>query len=196
MRLGWDHNSMNAPELARRAEAAGVALVTVHGRTRCQFYTGKADWRAIAQVREAISIPLIANGDGNSVADARQMLESSGADGIMIGRGAYGRPWWPGVIAEGLDPGSGIAEPSLLDEAGIVAQHHERIIRHHGHHHGNRIARKHIGWAITRLAERQLLTLEAASHWRASLLRTNDNAAVAAGLGQLYAAAQEQASAA
>ena len=190
MRLGWDQHSINAPELARRAQAAGVALITVHGRTRCQFYTGKADWRAIAQVREAISIPLIANGDAASIEDAREMLESSGADGIMIGRGAYGRPWWPGVIAEGLDPGSGAREPALAEEADIASQHHQRILSHHGSHHGNRIARKHIGWTITRLAERGLLTPEDASQWRISLLRSNDNAAVARGLSELYASVQ------
>ncbi len=195
MRLGWDHGSLNAPELARRAEAAGVALVTVHGRTRCQFYSGKADWSAIARVREAISIPLIANGDGNSVSDAREMLARSGADGVMIGRGAYGRPWWPGVIAEGLDPGSGRPEPLLSEEARIVAEHHERILSHHGSHHGNRIARKHIGWAIGRLAERGLIETGAAAHWRVALLRTNDNTAVGQGLRDLYDAAQERAAA-
>ena len=182
MRLGWDQDSMNAPELARRAEGQGIALVTVHGRTRCQFYTGKADWAAIARVREAISIPLIANGDGATVDDAREMLAKSGADGVMIGRGAYGRPWWPGVIAEGLDPGSGAPEPTLDEEARIVAEHHERILLAHGAHHGNRVARKHIGWAITRLAERNHLTTEQASEWRAALLRTNDNDAVRQGL--------------
>ncbi len=192
MRLGWDHDSLNAPELARRAEDAGVALVTVHGRTRCQFYGGRADWSAIARVREAISIPLIANGDGNSVEDAKTMLAKSGADGIMIGRGAYGRPWWPGVIAEGLDPGSGIPEPTLAEEALIVQDHHDRILSHHGAHHGNRIARKHVGWAIQRLAERQLLTEQAASDWRVTLLRTNDNSQVSRGLRALYDAAQAQ----
>ena len=195
MRLGWDHGSLNAPELARRAEAAGVALVTVHGRTRCQFYGGKADWPAIARVREAISIPLIANGDGNTVADAREMLAKSGADGVMIGRGAYGRPWWPGVIAEGLDPGSGRAEPSLAEEASILALHHDRILSTHGAHHGNRIARKHIGWAIGRLAERHLLQPELAAQWRADLLRSDDNAAVARGLAALYGMVQERAAA-
>jgi nifR3 family TIM-barrel protein len=195
MRLGWDHGSLNAPELARRAEAAGVALVTVHGRTRCQFYGGKADWSAIARVREAISIPLIANGDGSSVADAREMLAKSGADGVMIGRGAYGRPWWPGVIAEGLDPGSGRSEPSLSEEAEILARHHRRILSAEGAHHGNRIARKHIGWAIGRLAERHLLSPEAAAEWRAALLRSNDNEAVARGLAELYETVQERAAA-
>jgi tRNA-dihydrouridine synthase B len=195
MRLGWDHGSLNAPELARRAESAGIALVTVHGRTRCQFYGGKADWAAIARVREAISIPLIANGDGNSVADAREMLAKSGADGVMIGRGAYGRPWWPGVIAEGLDPGSGRPEPSLSEEAEILARHHRRILSAHGAHHGNRIARKHIGWAIGRLADRHLLLPEAAAEWRAALLRGNDNEAVARGLAELYETVQEKAAA-
>ena len=195
MRLGWDHDSMNAPELARRAEGQGIALVTVHGRTRCQFYTGKADWAAIARVREAISIPLIANGDGATVDDAREMLAKSGADGVMIGRGAYGRPWWPGVIAEGLDPGSGAMEPTLDEEARIVAEHHERILLAHGAHHGNRVARKHIGWAITRLAERNHLTTEQASEWRAALLRTNDNDAVRQGLRRLFDTVQERAAA-
>jgi nifR3 family TIM-barrel protein len=196
MRLGWDENSINAPELAKRAEAAGVALITVHGRTRCQFYTGKADWRAIARVREEISIPLIANGDGSTIEDAREMLKFSGADGIMIGRGAYGRPWWPGAVAEGLDPGSGKGEPALAEEAELVARHHQRILVHHGHHHGNRIARKHTGWTIARLTERGLLSVEAAAHWRLSLLRSNDNAAVGRGLRDLYAAAQDRKAAA
>jgi tRNA-dihydrouridine synthase B len=187
MRLGWDHGSLNAPELARRAEAAGVSLVTVHGRTRCQFYGGKADWSAIARVREAIAIPLIANGDGSTVADAQAMLEASGADGIMIGRAACGRPWWPGVLAGYLDPGSGIAEPTLEEEAGIVRQHHAAIIAHHGNHHGNRIARKHVGWTIARLEERGILNPEAALGWRGGLLRTSDNAAVAAGLDAIFA---------
>jgi len=186
MRLGWDHNQLNAPELARRAEAAGVAMITVHGRTRCQFYTGKADWSAIARVREAISIPLIANGDADSMADASAMLAASGADGIMMGRAAYGRPWWPGVIAERLDPGSGIALPSLQAEAAIVRAHHQSILSHHGPHHGNRIARKHIGWTITRLNERGLISNEIMAQARAGLLGTPDNARVADGLAQLY----------
>jgi len=186
MRLGWDHATLNAPELARRAEAAGVSLVTVHGRTRCQFYKGRADWSAIARVREVIGIPLIANGDGVSADDARSMLARSGADGIMIGRGAYGRPWWPGVIADRIDPGSGILEPSLAGEAEIVAAHHQAILSHHGHHHGNRIARKHLGWVIERLVERRLLSDAEAASWRAVLQRTDDNAAVASSIRRLY----------
>ncbi|MCA3554907.1 tRNA dihydrouridine synthase DusB [Aestuariivirga sp.] len=195
MRLGWDRNSLNAPELARRAEGQGVALVTVHGRTRCQFYGGTADWAAIARVREAVSIPLIANGDAASVDGAREMLAKSGADGVMIGRGAYGRPWWPGVIAEGLDGGTGLAEPALGEEARIVAEHHERMLLAHGAHHGNRVARKHIGWSVTRLAERHHITPGQASEWRAALLRTDDNDAVRGGLRQLYDIVQERAAA-
>ena len=113
----------------------------------------------------------------------------------MIGRGAYGRPWWPGVIAEGLDPGSGAAEPDLAQEAAIMAEHHERILLAHGAHHGNRVARKHIGWAITRLAERNLITTEQATEWRAALLRSNDNQAVRDGLRQLFDTVQERAAA-
>lgn len=195
MRLGWDHDSLNAPELAKRAEAQGVALITVHGRTRCQFYGGKADWAAIARVREAISVPLIANGDGASVADARAMLAASGADGVMIGRGAYGRPWWPAVIADGLDPGSGRTEPDIAEEAQIISLHHERILAAHGGHHGNRIARKHLGWVIGRLAERHFLSPELAAQWRARLLQTNDNDAVRQGLADLYGRVLERAAA-
>ncbi len=186
MRLGWDRGSVNAPELARRAELAGVQMVTVHGRTRCQFYGGRADWSAIRRVREAISIPLIANGDGATAEDAAAMLAASGADGIMIGRGAYGRPWWPGVIAGRLDPGSGIAEPSLREEAAIVGSHHAAILEYYGEEHGNRIARKHIGWTIDRLLQRRHIDAAAATGWRARLLRTSDNRAASRGLAALY----------
>ena len=192
MRLGWDHDSINAPALGRRAEDAGVRMITVHGRTRCQFYTGKADWQAIAKVRAAISVPLIANGDGVTASDARAMLLASGADGIMIGRGAYGRPWWPGVIAEALDPGSGIAEPGLEAEGRMVSRHHDAILTRHGHHHGNRLARKHVGWVIERLHQRRIIGSSEAQDWRARLLRISDNAAVARGLSRLYAGCQER----
>ncbi|MBI2719773.1 MAG: tRNA dihydrouridine synthase DusB [Rhizobiales bacterium] len=192
MRLGWDHGSLNAPELARRAEQAGVALVTVHGRTRCQFYGGKADWPAIRRVREAISIPLIANGDCATAENVRAMLEASGADGVMVGRSAYGRPWWPGVLAERLDPGSGIAEPTLAAESAIVGRHHAAIVEHYGTEHGNRMARKHVGWTIDRLAERRLLDANTAKLWRDTLLRTSSNDAVAQGLADLYDACAER----
>jgi nifR3 family TIM-barrel protein len=186
MRLGWDDSTMNAPELARRAELAGIAMVTVHGRTRCQFYGGKADWEKIARVRDAISVPLVANGDGNSAEDARAMMQASGADAVMIGRGAYGRPWWPGIIANQLDPGSGIAVPSLPMEHQMIVAHHQSIISFHGEDHGNRIARKHLGWVIDRLAERRLIAGEEIPAWRKHLLQTRDNAVVSQGIDEIY----------
>ena len=170
MRLGWDDAQKNAPELARAAEASGVALVTVHGRTRCQFYKGKADWPAIRRVREAISIPLIANGDLGSLAEARHMLAQSGADGLMMGRGAYGRPWAPGVLAEALDAGTGIAMPSLAEQRTIVLGHFEAMLTHYGRELGGRIARKHLGWYVEDLKRRDLLSVEQAQAWRTALV--------------------------
>jgi tRNA-dihydrouridine synthase B len=192
MRLGWDSSSINAPELARRAEASGVQMITVHGRTRCQFYGGKADWSAIRAVKEVISIPLIANGDGTSVADARTMLAQSLADGVMIGRGAYGRPWWPGVIANQLDAGSGIEEPLLHTEMNIVFEHHQQMLEIYGGELGNRTARKHIGWTIARLEERKLLSPPNASLWRQRILTSRDNAQVSRLIIQLYGSLEAQ----
>ncbi len=186
MRLGWDQANVNAPELARRAEAAGIQMITVHGRTRCQFYNGKADWQAIRAVREAIGIPLIANGDATSIHDARAMLAASGADGVMIGRGAYGRPWWPGVIANQLDPGSGIDEPPLDAEMQIVASQHEQTLINYGADLGNRTARKHLGWSIMRLEERGLLAANDAMFWRNRILTSPDNNFVARSIVDLY----------
>lgn len=152
MRLGWDDKNLNAPELARRAEAAGVQLITVHGRTRCQFYKGKADWRAIAAVKEAISVPLIANGDCKSAEDALRMLELSGADGVMIGRGAYGRPWLPGHIGHFLASGERLNAPTGTALAELVVEHYEAILSHYGERQGVRIARKHLGWYLDETA--------------------------------------------
>ncbi len=146
MRLGWDETSINAPELARRAEGAGVSLVTVHGRTRNQFYKGKADWSAIARVKSAVTVPLIANGDCCSFDDAVRMLEVSRADGVMIGRGAYGRPWLPGHIGHFLRTGDRLEAPHGQDLADLVCEHYEAILGHYGTFAGVRIARKHLGW--------------------------------------------------
>lgn len=146
MRLGWDDQSVNAPELARRAETAGVRMVTVHGRTRCQFYKGRADWAAIRQVREAIDIPLVANGDCRTTEDARRMMELSGADAVMIGRGAYGRPWQPGLIGAELSANDGPQVPAGAALADLVAEHYEMMLSHHGVEVGRRAARKHLGW--------------------------------------------------
>ncbi len=143
MRLGWDDASQNAPELARRAQAEGVQLVTVHGRTRMQFYKGQADWRAIRAVRDAISIPLIANGDGASLVDAQTMLAASGADGVMIGRAALGRPWLIGEIAHGLDPQI-VPAPSQLGRAAAAQEHLDTLVALMGSQAGLRHARKHL----------------------------------------------------
>jgi nifR3 family TIM-barrel protein len=151
MRLGWDERSINAPELARRAEAAGVRMITVHGRTRCQFYTGSADWAAIRAVKEAISIPLIANGDLVAPEDLAPMLEMSGADGVMVGRGSYGRPWLPGHFATYAKTGLMPDEPSGSTLYGIIRGHYEAILTHYGVSVGVKAARKHLGWYLDAL---------------------------------------------
>ena len=186
MRLGWDHASLNAPDLARRAEDMGAAMITVHGRTRCQFYKGSADWAAIARVREAIAIPLIANGDAASPGDARAMLARSGADGIMIGRGAYGRPWLPGVIAEALDPGSGRDTPDAAERGAIVLDHYRSMIAFHGPMHGVKIARKHVGWYLQAAVADGVIAPETAAHWRPALMRETDAGRVLAGLAAIF----------
>ena len=150
MRLGWDDATLNAPELALRAEAAGVQMITVHGRTRCQFYTGAADWSAIRAVKEAISIPLIANGDLVSENDLDRMLTLSGADGIMIGRGAYGRPWFPGHVARYAATGVMPKTPDRGELLELVVAHYEAILVHYGDRVGVKAARKHLGWYLER----------------------------------------------
>ncbi len=162
MRLGWDHNMLNAPELAHRAETAGAQMITVHGRTRCMFYSGKADWAAIRAVRDAIAIPLVVNGDGETAADARAMMVASGADAVMFGRSCYGRPWWPGVVAEQLEPGSGRTEPELDEELAIILWHQEETLRLYGHALGNKTFRKHLGWTLSRLELRGFVDGETA----------------------------------
>ena len=185
MRLGWDFDCLNAPELAVRAEQLGVSMITVHGRTRNQFYKGRADWVAIRSVTQAVAIPVIANGDGASISDVNAMLEASGADGVMIGRGAYGRPWWPGVLANQLDPGCGIEEPRIDQQGAIVFEHYELIIAHYGERNGVRIARKHIGWALERWRDKGLYDQAETVKWRARLLKLDAADEVKSGLNEL-----------
>ena len=153
MRLGWDAASINAPELAHRAECAGVQLVTVHGRTRCQFYQGRADWNAVRAVRTQISIPLVVNGDISSPADAVAALTASGADAIMIGRGAQGRPWLPGQVACYLAGGRRESAPALRRQFELIDELYDEMLAHHGRELGKRLARKHLGRALDSAAQ-------------------------------------------
>ncbi|WP_422001317.1 tRNA dihydrouridine synthase DusB [Roseovarius mucosus] len=146
MRLGWDHDCLNAPELARRAEAAGVAMVTVHGRTRCQFYTGAADWVAISDIVAAVNIPVIANGDIVDGTTARKAVAQSGAAGVMIGRGARGRPWVLAEVAAAMGQGTAPLVPQGAALADLVAGHYEAMLGFYGGDLGLRVARKHLGW--------------------------------------------------
>jgi tRNA-dihydrouridine synthase B len=181
MRLGWDEGALNAPLLARRAEQAGVRMVTVHGRTRCQFYQGRADWRAIARVKEAVSIPVVANGDVSSLAEATDMLAQSGADAVMIGRAHYGAPWVAGSIASAA---SGEAASTIPQEpaamADYVAGHYEDMLVLYGVQSGLRQARKHLGWYLDRHAG------DVADESRRAILTASDPARVIALLRDVF----------
>lgn len=146
MRTGWDHSNRNAPRLAKIAQDCGIKMLTIHGRTRCQLYNGSADWDFISTVKDAVQIPVIGNGDVVTYEDACNMLEQSRADGVMIGRGAYGRPWFINQIGHFLKTGQKLPDPPTAEQHKIILEHFEEILSHYGESTGVKIARKHIGW--------------------------------------------------
>lgn len=185
-RLGWDEGAPVAPELARRAESIGVKMVTIHGRTRCQFYTGRADWAAIRAVKDAVSIPVLANGDLVEIAEATAMLAASGTDGVMIGRGAQGRPWFPGQVAAFLRTGRTPQDPPLAEQRDVLIELYDGWLTHYGRELGMRCARKHIGWALAASAAGAGRAPDAATAWRKRLLTIEDPARVVTGIRDAY----------
>ena len=186
MRLGWDNRSINSPELARRAQDAGVQMITVHGRTRCQFYKGEADWSAVRAVKDAIAIPLVVNGDITSFEKAIVALERSGADAVMVGRGAQGQPWLPGQIGRRLESGVAETAPSLAEQLKHIRALYDEVCAHYGLRIGLRHARKHLGWALDVAAHCSRAPAEVLKGWRQKVLTSEQPSSVHRSLGEAY----------